>query len=236
MKKHVLAASMLLTMTLLTACNTADSVTPSPAPVQDGAETEMVQPETEAPETEAAPEDHTEEETEEMSSAETISFIVDVTDNLITESNTVIGNAAATAENYIGIMEIHLDDALAERAKNEIETGKTYLFTIGPAMTMSIPPQVTALDFAPATDEDLARLEEVRAELSNFQDCMTSYESMSLEQIIQDANLNYALWTQEEIKEFIEFITQKGYTEDSEVKSYVNLREDLGGSLPGAAN
>lgn len=236
MKKHVLAATLLLTMTLLTACGAADSATPAPAPVQDSAETETPQPETETPETEAVAEDSTEEAAEETGSTETISFIVDITDNMSAESNTVIGNAAATAENYAGIMEIHLDDALAEQAKDEIEVGKAYVFTIGPAMTMSIPPQVTALDFAPATEEDLARLEEVRAEVSNFQDCMKSYESMSLEEIVQDANLNYALWTQEEIQEFTEFITQKGYTEDSEIKSYVNLREDLNGSLPGAAN
>ena len=58
---------------------------------------------------------------------------------------------------------------------------------------------------------------------------------MSLEEIIGDANFNYALWTQEEITEFIEFIGEKGYTDDSEVKSYVATRENLSGSISGAS-
>ena len=37
------------------------------------------------------------------------------------------------------------------------------------------------------------------------------------------------------IVKFQEFIKEKGYTEDSEVKSYVQTREELNGSVPGDA-
>lgn len=165
---------------------------------------------------------------------ENVQFTVDITDNLIAESGMIVGNTS-TAENYSGIIEIYLADELIEKAAETIEVGKTYVFTVQPMMTMSIPPQTTAVDFAEASSEEIQKLEEIRGNVSNFKDCMESYQNMSLEEIIGDANFNYALWTQEEIGEYITFIEEKGYTEDSEIKSYVATRENLNGSIPGAA-
>lgn len=165
---------------------------------------------------------------------ENVPFTVDITDNLIGERGMVIGNTS-TSDGYSGIIEIYLAEELIEKAAETIEVGKTYIFTVQPMMTMSIPPQTTAVDFVEASQEDIQYLEEIRKTISNFKDCMESYQNMSLEEIIGDANFNYALWTQEEITEFIEFIGEKGYTDDSEVKSYVATRENLSGSISGAS-
>ena len=143
--------------------------------------------------------------------------------------------STSTSDGYSGIIEIYLAEELIEKAAETIEVGKTYIFTVQPMMTMSIPPQTTAVDFVEASQEDIQYLEEIRKTISNFKDCMESYQNMSLEEIIGDANFNYALWTQEEITEFIEFIGEKGYTDDSEVKSYVATRENLSGSISGAS-
>lgn len=240
MKKWIPTVCLLFTATMLTGCIAANSE--DPAQAQDAAietavsETNPAEAETDTAkntETETATTD-TADETESQAAEETMTFIVDITDNLIAESGKVIGNTT-TAENYSGIMEIYLDSPLLEKAQTDIQVGKTYLFSIPPMMTMSLPPQVTALDYTPATEEDIARLEEIRMDVSNFQDCMSAYETMSLEQIIQDANFNYALWTQEEIVQFRELIAEKGYTEDSEIKCYVKVREELNGSVPGDA-
>ena len=165
---------------------------------------------------------------------ENVPFTVDITDNLIGERGMVIGNTS-TSDGYSGIIEIYLAEELIEKAAETIEVGKTYIFTVQPMMTMSIPPQTTAVDFVEASQEDIQYLEEIRKTIYNFKDCMESYQNMSLEEIIGDANFNYALWTQEEITEFIEFIGEKGYTDDSEVKSYVATRENLSGSISGAS-
>lgn len=229
MKKTAILTALLLSA-VLTGCGAADNTNEVPAQETTAAETETTQ-KTESTETEEASETTT-EETETAQEQEDMTFTVDITDVITTDGYTIIGNTATT-ENYSGIIEIHLDDTLAEQAQDEIQVGKTYVFTVAPMMTMSIPPQVSAMSFTAATEEDIAALEEARAGISNFKDCMTAYETMSLEEIIQDANFNYALWTQEEITEFETFLTEKGYTEDSEIKSYVKTRENLDGSVPG---
>ena len=222
---------------MLTACakNNAEQ---APEQTETAAETESTVEETENTEPEM-PEDETassEEIAPEESAdvSEKIQFTVDVTDNLADENGMIIGNTSS-AEGYCGIVEIHMDEALLQRAAEEIQTGKTYVFTVKPMMTMSIPPQIIATDFALATEEEINRLEEVRKTISNYKDCMETYKTMSLEEIIQDANFSYALWTQEEIGEFLEFIAEKGYTDDSDIKCYVKQRADLNGSVPGGA-
>lgn len=160
-------------------------------------------------------------------------FTVDITDNLSDTENIIIGNTASP-DAYCGMIEIHLEETLLERAK-EIKVGSTYVFTVKPMMTMSIPPQVVAVDFAPAGEADLEALEAARREVSNFNECMENYQEMSLEDIIADANFNYPIWTQEEIAEYNRFITEKGYTEGSSPVSYVKLRAELNGSMFGAS-
>lgn len=232
MKKQILSTLMTLSAAalLLTSCAASDKAESVPEEIP--AETENISAETDKEETETLPEETSPTEENSSQDTEKMTFTVDITDNLAADMALVIGNTA-TEQSYCGIIEIHLDDTLSERAAREIRTGKTYIFTVEPMMTMSIPPQVTATDFTPADEEDINRLEEVRKAVSNYSECMDSYQSMSLEQIIQDANLNYALWTQDEILEFTQFIAEKGYTDDSEIKSYVKIRDELNGSISG---
>lgn len=161
---------------------------------------------------------------------ETIQFIVDITDNHLADEGFLIGNGG-TKEGYLGILELHMEESLASQAADSILPGKTYLFTVTPMMTMSIPPQMIAIDFSEASEADITRLENIRQTTSNYQSCMERYPDMELEAIIGDANLNYATWTQEEIAEYLAFLTEKGYSETSSAKSYVNLRENLNGSI-----
>ena len=229
MKLRLLTTMILMTVSLCTGCRTADSQAETPAPEQEAAD-ETAQPEEEI----QAEETPAPEEEPAAAGRETQQFVVDVTDNLIAESNTIIGNAAAV-HGYCGIMEFHLDDTLAGTALAEIKVGHTYLFTIPPMMTMSLPPQVTLLEYTEASARDIQASEEIRAQISNFRDCMAAYESMSLEQIIQDGNFSYALWTQDEIREYQKFLAEKGYTEGSTPISYAKVREELRGSVPGGA-
>ena len=234
----------LLAASLLTACGTARK---EPVAAGDAA-AETTETETGAPdapaaesnetaasdETEAAAKTEAAQDTQNGSAeAETIRFIVDITDNLTETENLIIGNTA-NAEAYSGEIAIHLEASLLEKS-NEIQVGNTYVFTVTPMMTMSIPPQVSAIDFAPASEADLETLENVRGEISNFKECMERYQSMSLEDIIADANLNYPIWTQDEIAEYNAFLIEKGYTEDGNLKSYVKPRSELNGSIFGGS-
>lgn len=237
MKRQKLLVCMLLSASVLlfTACGLAGNT--NNTPLQEGAvgpepaEQETAEEKTEITEDNTTAEDITAtEDNEEAAASETVQFIVDITDNLAAGSKQVVGNTAAY-EGYCGIIELNLDDNLAKRAESEIQPGKTYVFTVKPMMTMSIPPQMPAIDFAPASEEDIRELEEIRKTISNYDECMESYETMPLAEIIQDANQNYALWTQEEITEYVEFITEKGYTDDAGVKSYVKIRAELDGSI-----
>ncbi len=229
MKLRLLTTMILMTVSLCTGCRTADSQNEVPAP-----ETETTDETGQAAEETPVEEVPAPEEAPPADVKETQQFVVDVTDNLIAQNNIIIGNAAAV-HGYCGIMEFHLDDALAKTALEEIKVGHTYLFTIPPMMTMSLPPQVTLLEYEEASERDIQAAEEIRAQVSGFKDAMIAYESMSLEQIIDDANFSYALWTQEEIREYQKFLAEKGYTEGSTPISYVKVREELSGSVPGGA-
>ena len=111
MKKLIPTVFLLLTATMLTGCVAANSGDSAPAPTQDAAiETvaEKTKPAdvaattTEPAEQEpAVDEANTAEGTDEAAGQpveDTMTFIVDITDNLIAESGKVIGNTT-TAEN-----------------------------------------------------------------------------------------------------------------------------------------
>lgn len=228
----------LLSASLLTACGAAQEKPETASDAAADAETlETEDGRAEINETPAeADESENTEGAQNSETAENIRFTVDVTDNLIGTENLIIGNTAGP-EIYSGVIEISLNDSLLARA-DEIKPGNTYVFTVGPVMTMSIPPQVSATDFVPASEADIEALEDARREISNFKECMEQYRSMSeepnfLENVIADANFNYPVWTQEEIAEYNAFLIEKGYTEDSGIVSYVKPRNELNGSIFG---
>lgn len=240
----------LLSASLLTACGAAQKESKTASDAAADAETldtedsraETNETPTETAETELnetpaeTEESENTEGTQGSETVENIRVIVDVTDNLTGTENLIIGNTAGP-DIYSGAIEIHLHDSLLARA-DEIKPGNTYVFTVGPMMTMSIPPQVSAIDFVPASEADIEVLEDARRKISNFKECMEQYRSMSeepnfLENVIADANFNYPVWTQEEIAEYNAFLIEKGYTEDSGIISYVKLRDELNGSIFG---
>lgn len=240
----------LLSASLLTACGAAQEESKTASDAAADAETldtedsraEINETPTETAETELnetpaeTEESENTEGTQGSETVENIRVIVDVTDNLTGTENLIIGNTAGP-DVYSGAIEIHLHDSLLARA-DEIKPGNTYVFTVGPMMTMSIPPQVSAIDFVPASEADIEVLEDARREISNFKECMEQYRSMSeepnfLENVIADANFNYPVWTQEEIAEYNAFLIEKGYNEDSGIISYVKLRDELNGSIFG---
>lgn len=161
---------------------------------------------------------------------ENLEFIVDITDNMALDNNKIIGNTS-TLMSYSGIIEIMIPDQLKEKVSKEINVGSTYIIETEPMLTMSLPPQTTMVKFIKADDNKIAELENIRNNISNYKECREQYEKMDLADIISDANLNYALWTQEEIVDFLDYIKSKGYTEDNENKLYVNIREHLNGSI-----
>jgi len=230
--------TLLITLTaaslLLVACggkNSQENAKAETAPETEQAQVNETQ-ETQADETQESQTEETAaiEAEEDSALAEKPQFIVDVTDSIPTdEGYTIIGNTASDSL-YSGIIEIHVAPT-ASLDPSSIKPGQTYVFTTEEMMTMSIPPQVTATAFVPATEEDIVRLENTRANVSNYESCMESYQDMTLEDIIMDANFNYALWTQDEIAQYIDFIEEKGYAEDSGIKSYVKQRDQLNGSI-----
>lgn len=232
MKKSIVTVLLTMSIVLLTACGAQNEKENTPAEEQ----TESALEGTQAPEsenTESGEEAVQETETEEAYQ-ETDEITVDVTDVIEADNDvvTVVGNTAEK-EGYSGIIELNVPSELLGQAGLTLEAGKSYVFTVKTMMTMSIPPQMPVTAVREAGQEDIDALEAVRSEVSNYAERRAEYETMELPDIIEDANWNYPLWTQEEIKDYQDFLKEKGYTEDSEEKSYVNIREELNGSVAG---
>lgn len=168
-----------------------------------------------------------EEDTETFGTLENISFTVDITvaDNM---SNSYVGNTA-TVSGYSGIIEFKLSDVLKEINSTSIEVGNTYVIEVSPMMETNRSgfPLVTATNISLATAADIVKLEETKQDVSTFRRKSIEYSSMDLTDIINDANISYATWTNDEIKEYCELIRKKGYTDSYENKSYVCIREDI---------
>lgn len=160
----------------------------------------------------------------ECGTLDNMEYIVDITEIVEnTDENTLelMGNTS-TEKGYSGIIQIKEKES---GLFSNITVGNTYVITTTPMITMSIPPQVTAIEVKEALESDIETLENIRKEVSNYAECMLDYEEMTLEEIINNANINYATWTQEEIKEYIDFIKKKGYNEEYTVKSVVHNRD-----------
>lgn len=176
-------------------------------------------------ETEEIIETDTSEQEETYGTLENMEFIVDVTDIVKDDSTQVmiVGNTA-TYKSYSGTIELWAKESVDTSA---IEIGKTYVFTTTPMMTMSLPPQVVAIKAVEATAEDIETLEKIKEKVSTYAESMLKYKDMELDEIVSHANHNYGTWTQEQIKQYIEFIEEKGYSEENKIKSIVKLRDTV---------
>lgn len=146
-----------------------------------------------------------------------LKFIVDVS-SLDYETDEILGTTA-TLDGYSGNLVIHtieLDD-------RGIEIGKTYVIETLPMISMTNPPDVTAVEIVQATDEDIEDLENIREQISNYAECMYDYNNMEPSDIIEHANREYGKWTQWEILKYLDFLDKLGYNEGNKVK----LRENV---------
>jgi hypothetical protein len=170
-----------------------------------------------------------EQDEDSFGTLDNMEYIVDISDNYLDEEGVLVGNTS-TLNGYSGVIIINVNDDLKDEL-DDIEIGKSYKVETTPMITMSLPPQVVAVHVTEATEDEMEELEKTREVISNYEECMSKYKDMSLSDIINNANMNYATWTQEQIEEFISYINKKGYSEDYEVHSYVALKADLNGSV-----
>lgn len=171
--------------------------------------------------------DTSEVEEETFGTLDKLTFIIDVT--LVDNSNNTFKGNTSTDNGYSGIIEFKLSDNALENICIEIEQGNTYVVEASPMIETGTNdlPLITVTSLSVATEDDINKLEEIRGTVSTFKRKLIEYNSMSLEEIINDANTSYATWTQDEIKEYIKLIEDKGYTDKTKDKSYVCLRESI---------
>ena len=156
-----------------------------------------------------------------------LKFTIDVT--LADIANNKFKGNTATDDGYSGIIEFKLSDSIENYGNTNIEIGNTYSVEAMPVIEVSESglPLITVINFNIATVSDIENLEEIKKEISTFKRKIIEYESLSLEEIVNDANNSYSTWTQEEVAEYIKFIEEKGYTDKKDFKSYVCLRESI---------
>lgn len=166
-------------------------------------------------------------EEETFGTLDKLTFIIDVT-LVDIDNNTFKGNTS-TDNGYSGIIEFKLSDNALENLSIDIKQGNTYVVEASPMIETGTNdlPLITVTSLSVATEDDINKLEEIRGTVSTFKRKLIEYNSMSLEEIINDANTSYATWTQDEIKEYIKLIEDKGYTDKTKEKSYVCLRESI---------
>ena len=166
-------------------------------------------------------------EEETFGTLDKLTFIIDVT-LVDIDNNTFKGNTS-TDNGYSGIIEFKLSDNALENLSIDIKQGNTYVVEASPMIETGTNdlPLITVTSLSVATEDDINKLEEIRGTVSTFKRKFIEYNSMSLEEIINDANTSYATWTQDEIKEYIKLIEDKGYTDKTKDKSYVCLRESI---------
>lgn len=155
---------------------------------------------------------------EKTGTLDNITFIVDIvrTEKLDNNTYIIIGNTA-TEKSYSG--EIHIES----KNIDDIELEKTYTFIVEPLMSMSTPPVVTEVIHYKSTDNDIKDLHKNREKISNYNSKIFEYKDMQLYEIIEDSNISYCTWTNDEINQFIVYIERLGYSEDFEIKSNVRI-------------
>lgn len=167
----------------------------------------------------------TDEET--FGTLEKLHYIIDIT-YVNSDDNTYRGNTS-TDNGYSGIIEFKLSETALNKTNMSIELGNTYNVDASPMIETNTDglPLITVTNIEMASNDDIDSLEDIRKAISSYTRKRIEYNSMSLDNIIIDANSSYATWTQDEIKDYIDFINSKGYTASNDIKSLVCLREDI---------
>ena len=147
-----------------------------------------------------------------------LNFIIDILE-IDLDSHKLVCNTA-TLDGYSGKLIVYTEDI--ENLENlDIDT---YVLESLPMISMTNPPSVTAVDIQKATDADVKELEAIREKISNYTECMYDYSNMEPADIIKHANNEYGKWTQWEILKYLDFLDKLGYNEGNEVKLRDNLQ------------
>lgn len=124
------------------------------------------------------------------------------------ESNGIVYGDALTKDNFYGPITVKkLDDS-------SFENNKLYVITTEPLIRESGDYNVVEVTHRNADENDLSLVESIKENRTNYYECVNNYKYMEVEDIIQDANKNYILWTDKNIDEFTKLIKKMKLTEE----------------------
>lgn len=124
------------------------------------------------------------------------------------ESNGIVYGDAITKDNFYGPITVkRLDDS-------SFESNKLYVITTEPLIRESGDYNVVEVTHRNADENDLSLVESIKENRTNYYECVNNYKYMEVEDIVQDANKNYILWTDKNIDEFTKLIKKMKLTEE----------------------
>lgn len=172
-------------------------------------------------------EEQLEYQNETFGTVDNLQFIIDIT-HADSKNNLYRGNTA-TSKSYSGIIYFYFTDKAINGLNIHINTGDTYIVEASPIIDTDEHgfPLLSAVNYKKASKDDIKKLDNIRKDISNYKRKKLDYRDMTLDEIIDDANISYATWTQDEIKEYIKYIKTLGYSDKHKKKSYVTLRDNI---------
>lgn len=131
--------------------------------------------------------------------------------------NAVSAEESDVSDPFVGQIYIDFDDETKQKYGDLMTPGSQIYFLIK---------DEDVLEVRAATEEEIAKVAEIRASMSTFDDDMVYLEELTGEEAKSFANSAYTGWTDEQIGQYKEWVNAK-LAEDSEfAESYNNARYD----------
>lgn len=148
----------------------------------------------------------------------------------IDTSNNSLYGITSNKDAYSGLM--RYDFSNTDINISGISLYSTYNITCKPLIKdkendADVTPYVEVISIEQAEEADKLKLDESKEELSRYIEFKLKYELKTLDEIIEAANQMYYKWTDDDIKDYQEWILSLGYTEDTNVKSNVKTLDQL---------
>lgn len=148
----------------------------------------------------------------------------------IDTSNNSLYGITSNKDAYSGLM--RYDFSNTDINISGISLYSTYNITCKPLIKdkendADVTPYVEVISIEQAEEADKLKLDESKEELSRYIEFKLKYELKTLDEIIEAANQMYYKWTDDNIKDYQEWILSLGYTEDTNVKSNVKTLDQL---------
>lgn len=133
-------------------------------------------------------------------------------------------------DTYSGLMRYDFSNTSIDLSNINLYT--TYNITCKPLIrdkkkNVKTTPYVEVISIEEAEEADKIKLNNSKAELSRYIEFKLKYELKTLDEIVEAANTAYYKWTDDDIKDYQEWILDLGYTEDTNVKSNVKTLDQL---------